>query len=83
MQSWLPFPPALPYSDYCPGPPLFYHAFGDLVIHCLEHMKKPSGIREVLELLSVCHYKDDMLVSVSKQHTLASCGVLQLKSAKT
>lgn len=83
MQSWVPFPPALLCSDYSPCPPLFCQVFGDLlIIHCLEHMKNPTGVREVLELLPVCHYKDDMLVSVLKQCTLVSCGVLQLKSAK-
>lgn len=82
MQSWVPFPPALPCSDYCPCPPLFCQAFGDhLIIHCLECMKKPTRIREVLAPLPVCHYKDDMLVSVLKQYTQSSCGVLPLKSA--
>lgn len=77
MQSRLPFPPALLCSAYCPCPLLFCHAFGDLlIICCLERKKKPTGIREVLGLLPACHYKDDMLVSVLKQRTLASCGVL-------
>lgn len=80
----VPSPPALSCSDYCPCPPLFCQVFGDhLVIHCLEHTTKPTGTREVLGLLPVCHYKDDMLVSVLKQHTQSSCGVLPLKSAKT
>lgn len=83
MQSWIPFPAALPCSDYRPCPPLLCQDLADLlVIHCLEHMKKSSGIREVLELMPVCYYKDEMLVSVLKQCTLESGGDLQLKSAK-
>lgn len=41
-------------------------------------MKKPAGIREVLGLSPVGLRKGDMQVSVLKQRTLASRGVLQL-----
>lgn len=79
MQSLLPFPPAPPCSDYCPRPPFFCCAFGDLlIIHCLEHVKKPAGVREVLGLSPVGLCEGDMQVSALKQRTRASCGVLQL-----
>lgn len=79
ITATFPTCPPLFRADYCPRPPFFCHAFGDLlIIHCLEHVKKSTGIRSVLGELPVGLYKGDVQVSALMQGTLGSCGVLQL-----